>query len=150
MSYFYHILPNGTGHRWPVGSAPANVDGHLIPFTETPKPSDETDVIYVEDVPEIILSDGLPIEARQLWVPRPKTADEKRVVWTSLELKRRFTNQEWAQLRALAKTNDIVANLLDELLLATTVVSDDQATLVAITVVTEIFGSARAREIFSA
>lgn len=69
-----------------------------------------------------------PTRVRRSWTVRPKTAEERRQVWTAFEFLRRFTWQERSAIRIAGFDDDAVADFLTLCTAAQEVVSDDPVT----------------------
>lgn len=67
----------------------------------------------------------------RLYIPRNKTPDELRKIWTAYEFLLRFTQQERADLREAGKTDPLVADFSQLLGAAQEVISDDPVTVQA-------------------
>lgn len=67
----------------------------------------------------------------RLYIPRNKTPDELRKIWTAYEFLLRFTQQERADLREAAKTDPLIADFSQLLGAAQEVISDDPVTVQA-------------------
>lgn len=108
---------------------PTSFEGEWVEQIETPAPAVEWPNVAV-DAGLAIVGDP-PVVERQ-WTTRPRTQEERRRVWTSLEFHGRvnfYAPTAWKKLREAAKVNDIAAEMHEQALAAQEVVSDDPRTL---------------------
>lgn len=91
-----------------------------------------SDPLPIHDPSIQVVEPQLAIEAervRRSWTVRPKTAEERRQVWTAYEFLKRFTWQERAAIRIASANDDAVADFLQLCTAAQIVISDDPTTV---------------------
>lgn len=116
------------------------------PVVSDPLPIYDPTIQVVE--PSLVVE---PSRVRRAWTVRPKTADERRTVWTSYEFLQRFTSAERRLVWSRAKADDDVAEFLMFSQSANEVQSDDPATVAGMNllVAKNILTPARRAEILS-
>ncbi len=109
-----------------------------LPIVNDPNPLYDPTIQVVESY--FVIEAG---RVRRAWTVRPKTADERRVIWTSYEFLSRFTPTERAAIRTGSMSDPVLADFLMMSQAAQEVVSDDPVTvagmnyLVSVGVLTE-------------
>lgn len=106
---------------------PTSFEGEWVDQVETPPPAVEWPDVAVDAGLAIV--DGAVV--RQ-WTVRPRTQEERRRVWPSLEFHGRvnfYAPAAWKKLREAAKVDDLAAEMHEQALAAQEVVSDDPRTL---------------------
>lgn len=99
-----------------------------LPIIDDPQPT-------YDAAREVLVSGwGLisPAGIVRTWTVRPKTADELRQVWTSLDFLGRFTTVEMAQVETAREHDEIVQSFYRAALAAQEIVSDDPRTVAGV------------------
>lgn len=90
-----------------------------------------SDPLPIHDPSIQVVEPQLAIEAervRRSWTVRPKTAEERRQVWTAFEFLQRFTASERAAIRTGSMSDPALADFLMMSQAAQEIVSDDPMT----------------------
>lgn len=105
-----------------------------LPIIDRPKPTYDADREVLVSGWGMISDSGIV----RTWAVRPKTADELRKTWTTLDFLGRFTTAEMSQIEIARENDSIVQSFYRAALAAQEVVSDDPRTVAGVNYLSSI------------